>query len=1474
MLTFNTTYTTSSKHPQSSAPRKHKQQQQQKSLIFALCCCFITLIVVCTPSLCQGYIIKEDESFLQRPYYSTQNDLEDTFARLSKQFPDNARVETIGRSLEGRPLIVLQIGQNMRQRGLLTPMVKYVGNMHGDETIGRQLLIYLAQYLLYNYHSNLEVAQLINSTDIYLMPTMNPDGFERSQEGNCESLPHYIGRTNAAGVDLNRDFPDRLETQQQIQLRAQTRQPETAALIEWILNKPFVLSANFHGGAIVASYPYDNSIAHHECCEESLTPDDRVFKLMAHTYADNNPIMRKGNNCNDTFSNGITNGAHWYELNGGMQDFNYAFSNCFELTIELSCCKYPSANTLPAEWQRNKRSLLKLLKLAHIGVKGVVKDVNGYPINDATIVVSGLEDKPIRTTRRGEYWRLLTPGIYNIQALAFGYQASVPQQIHIKNDNNVAQRLDFTLSPIETNYDGDFRKLKVERADTAENIEKNGGFLTPTKFEHHNFTSMEKFLRDIADTYPSITRLYSIGKSVQNRDLWVMEIFVTPGQHVPSVPEFKYVANMHGNEVVGKEMLLLLTKYICERYMFDDRITKMVNNTRMHFLYSMNPDGYEISKEGDKTSGLGRANANNVDLNRNFPDQYGTDKFNKVTEPEVLALMNWTLSLPFVLSANLHGGSLVANYPYDDNENDFNDPMTRLRMANVGRKLNPTEDNELFQHLAKVYANAHPTMHLGDPCPLFKNEIFPNGITNGAQWYSVTGGMQDWNYVKAGVMELTLELGCDKFPMAHELPKYWQDNREPLLLFIEQVHNAIHGFVRSSIGTPVTGAAITLDGAKHPTYSATYGDYWKLALPGRHNVTILADGYTPQREEVEVDAVKRSMRLDITLMRDDPQHWASANDYRIIENVVHTRYHTNSELRSTLAEFEARNGQIATFGYAESEFGFYYNSIKLTSDIGAPEESKYKILILSSFFDSASPLGREISLNLARHIIEGYKLREPLVLKLLQSSILYFLPVTENFDTVFKMYNNNNSICDPVIGNELGERILSPEAEKRRDLLIQFLDNQRFDLMLTFTAGSSELSYPKGEQIFEKFAHNIERTEFNFSPLQCSSTSTRTLRHDITERLTNLFYKMYNIPMFTLGLSCCSMPTQNDIASIWRKNIEKLKNFLHLVDTGAKGFVHNQQKQPIREAFIRIIDHNPVYNVTRNEARFQLILPEGLYALEVSAPNYESHVVKLQVKEGKISDLGIIKLAPFTLVTGRSEVKALGHIGSLLPENTATITGFVLDWSNHPIQHAKVSIVKPIIKQYIRNFTDSMGFYVLKNAPTGEITLKVEAPRFLETTRLVNVGVQSREVKNVVFRLNRNEHVMGMPRFVFIVLASLAIITGVVMCILCAQFIMARRHRADKPYYNFSLLPQKGKELFEDDGDDGETELFRSPIKKGMTIKPYFDEDDEDDLKHIINSDDEDGEDGIQRHDMDDDEEENEYNDDSGEEIIMLDKRH
>lgn len=79
---------------------------------------------------------------------------------------------------------------------------------------------------------------------------MNPDGFESSIEGQCLG---GTGRYNALGVDLNRNFPDQFMTRQNVE------QKEVAAIRQWIRRIPFVLSANLHGGALVASYPYDNS---------------------------------------------------------------------------------------------------------------------------------------------------------------------------------------------------------------------------------------------------------------------------------------------------------------------------------------------------------------------------------------------------------------------------------------------------------------------------------------------------------------------------------------------------------------------------------------------------------------------------------------------------------------------------------------------------------------------------------------------------------------------------------------------------------------------------------------------------------------------------------------------------------------------------------------------------------------------------------------------------------------------------------------------------------------------------------------------------------------------------------------------------------------------------------------------------------------------------------------------------------------
>ncbi len=113
-----------------------------------------------------------------------------------------ARVGSVGQSSQGRDMAFIEISANVSSgRDLGEPMFKLVGNMHGDETVGRQMVLYLAQYLLQGYGSDPRVTRILDTTSVLLLPTMNPDGFERSAEG-C-GLLHGLFRTASGRENAN-----------------------------------------------------------------------------------------------------------------------------------------------------------------------------------------------------------------------------------------------------------------------------------------------------------------------------------------------------------------------------------------------------------------------------------------------------------------------------------------------------------------------------------------------------------------------------------------------------------------------------------------------------------------------------------------------------------------------------------------------------------------------------------------------------------------------------------------------------------------------------------------------------------------------------------------------------------------------------------------------------------------------------------------------------------------------------------------------------------------------------------------------------------------------------------------------------------------------------------------------------------------------------------------------------------------------
>lgn len=338
---------------------------------------------------------------------------------LADSYAETSRLYVLGQSVEGRELAVLQISGGVHQeRALLKPMVKLIANMHGNEAVGREVLLALGRYLLQNSERDSRISRIVAELDIHILPSLNPDGFENSTKGVCSGYHVGTGRHNGNLVDLNRAFPswDNVSLSQQ-QLTGQA-EPEVAAVIDWVYSQPFVLSANFHDGAVVANYPWDDSDEPDGV--QSLTPDDATFRALASLYADSHATMAKGKGLchNDSFPGGITNGAEWYIVKGGMQDFNYLYSNCLELTLELSCCKYPEEATLQGHWQDNKEALLSYLEAALGGLRGLVTDTTGAAVQGAVVTVLGLEEKNVTTSFSGEWWRLLAPGQYCVRALS------------------------------------------------------------------------------------------------------------------------------------------------------------------------------------------------------------------------------------------------------------------------------------------------------------------------------------------------------------------------------------------------------------------------------------------------------------------------------------------------------------------------------------------------------------------------------------------------------------------------------------------------------------------------------------------------------------------------------------------------------------------------------------------------------------------------------------------------------------------------------------------------------------------------------------------------------------------------------------------------------------------------------------------------------------------------------------------------
>ena len=355
-----------------------------------------------------------------------------------------------------------------------------------------------------------------------------------------------------------------------------------------------------------------------------------------------------------------------------------------------------------------------------------------------------------------------------------------------------------------------------------------------------SYQEYEDMMQDFADTYPSLCKLHNLGTLSSGRKILAVQISDNVGAK-ENEPSFLYTSSMHGDELAGYVLTLRLIDQLLSEYGSNPILTNLVNEIDIWINPLANPDG-AYAGGNQNVWGATRNNANWVDLNRNYPDpEDGPHPDGNPFQQETEIFMGLADTINFTLSANMHGGVEVCNYPWDT-------------WGNL------TADDSWWQYICSEYADS---CQANGPGGYFN--YLNDGITNGWDWYEVDGGRQDYmNYFRR-CRELTLELSDDKTPNPNDLPQLYTANYPSMVNFMEQALFGIRGIVTDSItGFPLS-AKVEITGhdidSSHVYSSLPVGNYHRYLYQGNYNLTFSKLGYYPK-------TIAASIQNNATIVQD------------------------------------------------------------------------------------------------------------------------------------------------------------------------------------------------------------------------------------------------------------------------------------------------------------------------------------------------------------------------------------------------------------------------------------------------------------------------------------------------------------------------------------------------------------------------------------------------------------------------------
>ncbi|HVG40218.1 MAG TPA: M14 family zinc carboxypeptidase, partial [Chitinophagaceae bacterium] len=259
-------------------------------------------------------------------YYSLAQ-MDAAMNALVATYPAIAQKILLGTTIENRQIWAIKISDNVTVDEEDEPEVLYTGLQHAREAITGSSLIFFMQYLCEKYATDSKIKDLVNNREFYIVPCVNPDGWERNRRTNPNGgggqrknrLKNTGADSASAGVDLNRnygiDWGNCAGTTSSCGSGSATSETyfgtsafselETKAIRNLVTTHHFVASIDQHAYGPYYSLPFGRPSLH------TMTPLDKKFYTAIPALMGTYNGMRAGNSPESV----------GYEVAGGIKDW-------------------------------------------------------------------------------------------------------------------------------------------------------------------------------------------------------------------------------------------------------------------------------------------------------------------------------------------------------------------------------------------------------------------------------------------------------------------------------------------------------------------------------------------------------------------------------------------------------------------------------------------------------------------------------------------------------------------------------------------------------------------------------------------------------------------------------------------------------------------------------------------------------------------------------------------------------------------------------------------------------------------------------------------------------------------------------------------------------------------------------------------------------------------------------------------------